>query len=653
MKNPKKIFTHLPKSSYFPIFLGCLVILLSFFHISGSSVGIYDIVFGKTDSSFISGDPRTIRSDEWIVTSPFIFSQEKNNFPIKNSVIGQGQNMSLVVDVPYLDWSTVFKPQNLVFLFTHSQFAFAFKWWFLAAILGLSVYYFILYFYPKRLFVATLLAIFTVFNPFIQWWYQSITILAIAYGLILFILFMKVICSVGLKAKIFYSIPLWYTLICFVLLMYPAFQISVALAVLAILIPTLIYKKRYSFLLEKSNLIILTIVSILSIAVVGLFIIQNLDAIKATLNTIYPGKRDISSGGLDPWLILSWPLNYLLTSKEAGVIFSQNQSESSNFILAGLATIPFLIWQVFKSRNNLNKLEKGIIFSSILFLILLSIRAFTPLASPIFKLFGLSSVPHNRLMITFAIINLIIIAIITLRKSENFRPTSKKELYEPKLLAFVAFYFVAYSLLIYSLVYHYSLLSLVSLKELVFVSLIFTISTAFLTSKFLLTRYVGLSILVIFTVWTGLAINPLYRGNAVTDNPLVKYIDKAEDNDTKYWVSNNSPVLSSLILSSGAEILGGVNTYPQNNLWGKYFPTQSDIYNRYAHIRFDFDEKVQKPNLKLIQEDSYAIRLNPCDPLIKELGIGYIVSEVPIDNNCLLIKEVNSYYNKVIYIYKI
>ena len=59
-----------------------LIIIGVLFKLHGSSINLWNTIFttGVQDNSLLFGTPRTIRSDEWAVTTPFIFSQRFNNF---------------------------------------------------------------------------------------------------------------------------------------------------------------------------------------------------------------------------------------------------------------------------------------------------------------------------------------------------------------------------------------------------------------------------------------------------------------------------------------------------------------------------------------------------------------------------------------------
>ena len=102
----------------FPLILLVIVAVLSGMRLSGSSVGIYhQLLYGADahDPNLVANSPQTIRSDEWRVNTPLIVSQWRLSYPRFNKNVGTGQDMSVVVDVPYKEWSVAFRPQHWPF----------------------------------------------------------------------------------------------------------------------------------------------------------------------------------------------------------------------------------------------------------------------------------------------------------------------------------------------------------------------------------------------------------------------------------------------------------------------------------------------------------------------------------------------------------
>lgn len=637
------------KVAIFPAAVVLLVIILSILGISGSSSGVYDAYLGASRSHFVLGEPRTVRSDEWLVNTPFTVAQYNNSFPTYSADIGNGQDMSVVIDVPYKDWSTVFRPQNWSFFVMPFEMAFAFKWWFLAALLAIAVYAFVLLLYPRKIVLAALVSAFFLFSPFIQWWYQSITILTVAYGLLLLTTGIRLLRAQSWRTAATYAVLAVFLSICFALIMYPAFQITVALVIIGAFFAILYGKRELHLLWKHQSLILLAAIVIVALAVIGLFVWQHFEAIRTTLGTVYPGSRNVQSGGVDPYVLITWPLSYLLLRGSTANAFQTNQSEASSFMFVGIVILPFLIYQYISRRSSFSRIEQGLLVGATAVSALFAVRMFLPFGGELFSLLGLSKVPHMRLLIGLGITNLIILLVALGRKPAP--PSSWKTLFSSKQLIVTGMLFILYLGMVLLTVSHFAIPS-IGLKKAALIALIFAIPSSLVLRDEMWWRYAGLSGLVIISLASSALANPLYTGVAVNNNPLVSYIQTTEKGDSLYWAANNSPILSSLLVASGAETYGGVNTYPQLSIWSSAFPGQETIFNRYAHIRFVFDSSVTQPYLELIQNDSFSIHVSPCDPFIAKLNVGYIVSESPVVGQCLMLTKDAPFDQKHLYIYK-
>ena len=636
----------------FPIIVLSALISLSTLQISGTSAGIYDYLLGKKPVNLIAGKPRPIRSDEWVVTTPFTVSQYNNGMPAKSKDIGIGQDMSIVADAPYTDWSMLFRPHNLIFFLLPIGFAFAFKWWLLSAGLALSVYIFVLFLYPRKYLVASLLGSIMLFSPFIQWWYQSATILPIIYGLLGIVSVVKLIESRCRRTAIYWSIALAYLAVCFALVMYPAFQLTIGLVSLVTMLAILQGRGTLHLLWQRRNLFLIFGSIILAGTIMGLFLWQHSDAVKASLNTIYPGNRNISSGGFDVFRLISWPLSYLLLDDNNLMILGNNQSEVSNFLLIGLVLVPFLIYLSIRYKSTFSKLEKSIIYISSGIFIFIAIRMLIPIGDQLFSLLGVSKIPHERLFIGLGLINFLLLLVAVSRRSKKLPKKWWKPLISIQQLIFLAIITIIFSILIYATVRHYNIPNIGPLES-VAVILAFSVSSTLLLSSYEQLRIVGLVGVLLLNILSTYMVNPLYRGVGITDNEFSRYIMDAEKKDNFYWVANDSSVLSAIMVASGAEVYGGVNTYPQTDVWRRYFPNSTNVFNRYAHVRFLFDSSPQKRSLSLIQDDSFFVHISPCDEMLHDLNIRYIASERPLKSSCLESNRGRIFDGKRIYIYTI
>jgi hypothetical protein len=213
----------------FPLALTVCLLLLTCLKISGSSIGIYDGILGLPQShrSMLANQPQVIRSDEWLVVSQLTIAQRYDHYQCVNPNIGNGENVSVIdAGIPCKDWSAVFQPENIAFFIIPFNYAFAFKWWFMAYALILSVYFFMMAVFPAKKRWAALLSVALFFSPFVQWWYQLATLGPIYCTLILLTLFIYMLRENNRKKQLLIAAGMWYTTTCFALILYPPFMIA-------------------------------------------------------------------------------------------------------------------------------------------------------------------------------------------------------------------------------------------------------------------------------------------------------------------------------------------------------------------------------------------------------------------------------------------
>jgi len=85
----------------------------------GLSVNMWDNCLPSekyTTNNILLGKARGIRSDDLLVSTPFILSQIKHDFPQSNSNIGVDKAPATVhYNLPVYHFSSLFKPQNFGF----------------------------------------------------------------------------------------------------------------------------------------------------------------------------------------------------------------------------------------------------------------------------------------------------------------------------------------------------------------------------------------------------------------------------------------------------------------------------------------------------------------------------------------------------------
>lgn len=629
MNQKEKIYQYfkgISKSIWlFPIILTLALILLTCLKINGSSMGIYySYFFGNTnDPSLIFNHPRAIRSDEWVVNTQMAIAQSHANFVEVNKNLGDGADMSLIVDAPYAGFTQLFKPHNLSFFILPFDYAFAFKWWVMGYLLILSAYFFTLVLLPDKKKLAAIISLTLFFTPFIQWWYQYITLAPIFYTLFAGTIFILLTKAKTIKKRLLYSVLLTYVIACFALVQYPAFQIPcawiIALFMLGYLIELRTNGVRYIF---KNIIAYVLVATIVAASVVGLFLYEKKSEVNVIAHTVYPGARLIHSGHYSITHLLSNNLSYQFQNdtkassysiQSAGAI---NQSESSNFILLiPFLVIPsvYLIWTTYKRKKFIDYPLLMTLFGFIACLVWL----FIPGLDLIGKITLLDKVPPARLLIGIGLLNLICI-ILFIRRHSTEMPIKLSRNIIYSISVWIILIVVGWRI-------HLAFPLFIGLKGVLALSLPIPLSIHFLLKG----RYIIATLIIcLFSFISTSSINPIYHGtNILTQNNLSKSIESFNSNDSKKWVVEDS-LLQSFAFLNGKPSLTGIYEYPQLEVWMAAH-ANPDIYNRYAHVNFVFDRDAEN-NIptKLVGNgsDHFGVFTEPCSNFMKTSNVGYIIT---------------------------
>lgn len=646
---PKRIW-------FFPALIVIIMLSLSLFQISGSSIGNYYKFFygpGAHDPNLLANHPQGIRSDEWLVNSQLTIAQKNAGYPRINPNIGQGEDMSVIGDTPYKDWSVLFKPHNLVFFALPFNTAFALNWWLMGGLLIVGCYCFMVELLPRRWLFAALISLGLFFNPFVQWWYINGTLSTLAFSFWMAFSFMKLLGSSRTRAALIWSALLSYSAVTFALILYPPFQIPCALATAAFGLGYLLDQGRgkpRQWWQQKLGF------SALALAVAGLIVLTffhtRANVVKTIKETAYPGKRIQTSGGYDIAHLFSGQLDAQLEFKSKAPLYrapgASNQSEAANFILL----LPFLalpsvivIWQRYRQAKVIDwpLLAVNGVFG--LFLAWL----YLPGLSLVGKLTQLQIVPHPRLIIGLGVIGIMQL-VIFIRSYDSLKGRIKWYWLWPYILAI---FLAELALGFYA---HHRSPGFITPARIIAYSLPIPIMTYAILRR----RYEwAAAFFGLFALLMTFHINPLYRGTAIlTDNRLSRAIGQLSNQDHSSWASENL-FLENFAAMSAAHSLSGVYYYPQLKLWHQADPTAQDVYNRYAHVVFFFDRNPSQTIPTILQlgagADSFGVTTEPCGQFIKDQHVKYLLTSTPLDpaESCLTPVEQVSYPAVTAYIYQL
>ena len=650
------------KPFYFPLALLFVLVVLTLAKVSGSSLGFYDTYLYEKDSLSHVNSYKAIRSDEWLVNTQMTIAQSAANYPLVNENIGDGQNMSLVIDVPYRDWSIIFKPHNLAFFVMPFDYAFAFKWWFFAVIVALSIYVFSLQFLKKKYLTSSLIATLGLLSPYLFWWYQFITLAPIYYG---FFILTSLILMHSLRSKVaitLNAVVLLYLLVCFILVMYPPFQIGIVIACALFYCGYLLFLYHSKINISKiwRRVAIVIICGLMSLGVVGAFLFTRADEITSIVSSQYPGERVSVAGNTQPLYVYSNNISGLMTYPGFVDDFSEftndkdNQSEHSNHALPlALLSIALLyVCTVFYKKRKQQPIVYIFLTLGLALFILLA-KMFLVEFGYVQKFLFLDNVPSERLMLEYGFIAIIILVLLSSYPSFLQRLTTHR-----KIVSIAICVTIAYTLLA---IYALSFTSNIERQTVGGFALVGGFAFGLFTYLFLKReRNIALLILCAYSLVSVIGIMPLYSGKTslITNTPLAQTIQSlhAKDPDSK-WIVSDARELNMYPAANGAQSLSGIYTYPQKSIWSPVLEeagAPEQIVDRYAHVIFRIDD-VDKTNMKLRANDSFQIDINSCSPALRELKIKYVITLNPssMDPSCTKLVSENPFPSFTTYIYKL
>lgn len=636
---------------FFPFILGLLVICLTILKVSGSSMGVYYQYFygNQKDPALILGKPRTIRSDEWVVNTQMTIAQKNSHFSQVNHNIGSGEDTAIVLDAPYKGWSELSRPHNWAFFILPLENAFAFKWWFMAYLLVISCYFFVLSILPGRKLLAILLSLSLLFSAFIQWWYQYSTTSCMYYSFFIATIVIYILRTKKTKHLAFLSAALCYTLICFALVQYPPFQIPCALAVFAFLLGYLFRHYGRQIRTVFKPLLFIGISLLVTGIVVGTFLLTESSVIKTISSTAYPGKRVIPSGGFDIAHLFSgqFAMQFQYDTRASFYhVMSPgywNQSEASNFLLL----IPFLLmpglYLHYKDKRQ-NLPVDWLLLGCHTFILIACSWLFIPHLSLLGKILFLDKVPLNRLLIGLGVLNIMYIVVIIDRLQ-----SLKGFIIRRKGIILYAIAVLIIELIIARHVVH-SYPGFVGHYR----ALAFSLPVPIVTGLILLKRFEwAVAVLLAFSIISTAAVNPLYRGMKVlTDNPLSRAIKSTPSKDSGRWIVEDG-LLENMATINGAHSLSGVYTYPQLNLWKPLNEKDTTSYNRYAHITITLDRGDHTTTVSTPTADHFGVTTDACGAFLRASNVDHAVTQLPISGSCTRLENTIALPTRTFYIYKL
>lgn len=635
----KSIWNQVYKKRYIIGILVFLFLVVNGYH--GSSVSIYNGVIQSNsqveNAVPLIGENRTIRSDEWGVTSVSVLSQnsEQNNYSVENkTLMAMEKPVNLYMKLPTKDITVLGNPPMMFFLFLPLEQAFSAYWYFNIFVMFFSTFELLMIMTQKKKIWSFVGAISIVFSPAVQWWgaYNMI-----GYGSVAVISFYYFLKTDKMRNKIIYSIIIGLAGAVYIMSLYPAWMVPYGYFFLAIVI-WMLYDQRGNYKWYDFFVLIPIAVLVISCIIVPAFI-DSKEIYALTTQTVYPGSR-ASSGGY------GWQDMFKFFSS-IFIPFTDtvNASEMAQFIC--LYPLPMIVGLYHSLKNYKNKTNDFLLNSLVILSIFLGIWNFIELPDFIAKITMMSMSTVERSNITLGFVNLIIMILCLSKYASNEECKIKKII----IVIIATLFYVILGILINLNMYG----GWLSYKKLIPMFLIFCVLVALFLYNHNRTNKILLILLIGINICSGATVHPLNKGlDVIYEKPVSKEIKKIVSNDTdSIWITAFTPFyFQNYVAANGAPILNSTNYVPNFDMW-EILDTNNefrDIYNRYAHISVELT--LEKTKIELIAPDHIKLTLNSLN--LKDLGIDYILTIENIDEFSTDETKLNCIYDEDgIKIYKV
>ena len=583
--------------------------ILVIFGFHGSSISLYNQVVQpnniQSESDPIVGKSRTIRGDEWAVSTPTILSQTNNDFSeISNILNAKKSNITLFPKIVSRTLGIIATPNQIGFLFLPKEQAFSFSWFFGYFLLFYAALELLMLITKKNKLYSILGAFLITLSPVVQWW-EAWNI--IAYGCLAIVLFDRYLKSKKIFSQILLAFIIGIIGSCYIMCIYPAWQIPYGFLFLILSI-WICKQNKENCSLKKILGLIFIILLVVGLIVVPIFI-NSYDIYKIISNTAYPGKR-VSNGGFG-WFYLFNYLSSIFNSFRE----SSNASEMSQFI--SLYPIP-IIMGIYYWYSNKKKYKKDFLLVGLtLLVILLTIWNYVELPAWLSKISLLSmSTPIRCANVSSFICVLLLIYCISNYENEKFEGSVK---YHSLIISILVVLLGVY--VVKTNYTNYISNCMIIADIIIFIPIIYIFMLNYKTFN-----KAGLILLTTLTVVTGICVHPLNIGlKEIYDKPISKEIKKLEEKDSDAdWATIDTPYyMQNYLVANGADTLNSTNYYPNFDLWEKLNLQQyEDIYNRYAHLIINITN--EKSYVKLNYEDQIQLELNNDD--VCKLDLEYLLT---------------------------
>lgn len=590
--------------------------------LNGSSCALWRLIadYKNPEIGILLGSPKFIRSDEWIVHTPWLLSQyyRQPSLSLTNRDVGEGP-APLLTSLPVRHWSMIFRPQYLGFLFLPLEQAFAFYWnfkWF-ALLLGAFLFFDILT--HGRSGLALFGAALILFSGFTQWWFSSPTMMPEMLAMFFFGCWsVTIILNTSSRwAAAGSAIVLLIAVEQFAFCSYPRFQIPLLYLAFFIVIGVVVraLRERTAMSRRRSSRVAL-VAGTLAVAtlIFWSWFAEVRELIASIQGLIYPGQI-LHVGGSFPWFWFLAPFFEFAMTEERFPVPMTNACEASGHLFLLPIVLALIV------RDALRKKFDPLLIAPATCALLLVCFMCIGIPESLARWTGLALVAPNRATLGVGIASFIAVIRYLGRRDPEIKQSTRYQIVSYALLAlFLGWIFSGANLHLD----HY-----LSRTAVAVVSLYFALVFLMIWQR---RPQTVCALLLSPCICAYGLVNPIGNGlSEFTGSELWRMVRAVEREDPQAtWLAIGPQgwgnVIAQFLKSTGAHAVGGARITPDSNLIRSLDPDEKyrQVHQRYANVSF-VSSTSETPTFELKATDAYAVHLPVTTDYIRRLGVRYLL----------------------------
>ena len=612
-------------------------LLLVISKINFSSIGMWNTYIqpgsGSDFNTPVFGSPKPIRSDEWAIGTPKLFTYQYFAGEKINDIIMASPHSNLSASGLQFSLSMLAKPFNIGYYFLGPEYGLSIFWCGMLVFELLMYFEFFLVFSNQKKLLSLMGSFLVTFSSFNLWWSFAS---AITYGASAVLFIYYFFSSSSIIKRVLFAFLVAVFGAAFVGNLYPAWLVPLGYLYLGIIIWCLIKNYEKIKKLRWFDWLICVVGVFFAFCIIFACLYNQRDYTEAITNTVYPGERE-DTGWYSLYKLFLYPVSLKFPFDHTSINTSENGTFFSFFPLPIILSVFSLI-----KTKKIDFLSIWLIILSIYYTIYCTIGL--PYVVAKYTLLTYSTAWRVADILGYIQIILLIRSISTMREFDIFIP---------KWLAILVSAIIG--LLTLKICYKY-FSNYVGIQYLVIV-IAFIIAVMFVCMA-VRNKKVFISVSVVLSaviVACGIYVLPIQRGiDVIYEKPAAIETQKIVKNDPDAsWIAVDQWVEANFYAACGAKVINSNNYVPNMEMWLKLFPDgeYEDIYNRYSNMIISLTSEQSVP--ELIQADLIKLNLNFSE--LEKLDVKYIASkhEVIIPDEYTDISIECIYVENGIYIYSL